>query len=54
MSMSYKNKITLIDGDYYNHNLKENSFIKSLFKLGLLLTVAVFGFLYLSKKSNLI
>ncbi len=54
MSMSYKNKIKLIDGDYYNHGLKDDSFIKSLFKLGLLLTVAVFGFLYLFKNTNLI
>ncbi len=54
MSMSYKNKISLIDGDCYNHNLKEDSFIKSLFKIGLLLTVAIFGFLYLSKNTNLI
>ncbi len=54
MSMSYKNKISLIDSDYYNHNFKEDSFIKSLFKLGLLLTVSIFVFLYLSKNTNLI
>ncbi len=54
MSMSYKNKISLIDADYCHQNFKEDSFIKSLFKLGLLVTVAIFGFLYLSKNTNLI
>ena len=54
MSMSYKNKIRLIDSDYCNHDLKDDLFVKNLFKLGLLITVAVFGFLYISKNTNLI
>jgi hypothetical protein len=49
MSMSYKDKIRLIEGDCFHQNLKEDLVAKAFFKAGLVVTVAVFGFLYLSK-----
>jgi hypothetical protein len=49
MSASYKNKLRLIEGDYINHNLKENTAVKSFFKIGLLIISIIFTLLYLSK-----
>jgi len=49
LSISYKNKIRLIEDDYFNHNLKEDLVIQNFFKGGVWLTIATFGILFISK-----
>lgn len=54
MSVSYKNKIRLIEGGCINQNLKQDLIVKGFFKKGLFLTITVLGLLYLSQNINLV